>query len=362
MDIFLDSNIIFNNWHFKNANLQYLLHFIKNEGHTLIISDVVIKEINNKHKQELDKAKGKLIDAVGDLFKLTQINEVMDVEKFNTKYSLVDTLKQLNVDYNILNCDAIPQELIIDRAIAGVRPFQDSEKGYRDTVIWMEFLNHARSNTSDDEIIFICENKNDFYDTANRTNTIVFHPDLERDLLAIKPGKKIIPFLGVPSFIESRIDRDEHCIDRTEFEGMISEAICDESEKYILNLSPDYFAGLLSEVTPNINNIHMSISSVDIVEDIEDPEIISSEALDDNKVYVSYRYNLRIVFVTVRISYGDYISNKHVIHNETINVEIKDEDISFDLYIRPYFDVSFVYNRDSEELDGFTVDNFYFLR
>ncbi len=224
MDIFLDTNILYNNWFLTNANFKFLLNFISNDGHTLLICDVVKNEIEHKHSEELQKNIKKLKESLDELYKLTNIREKVDTEKFDIKYSILDIFNSGGIDYKEISCDSIPQSTVMYRAINRIRPFQDNEKGYRDTLIWLTLLNYANSEESDNDIIFICENKNDFYDPAKKS-LVEFHPDLCKDLLSVNVNKKIVPFLGLSSFISSRIDKDKHAINHNKLEHLIESDI-----------------------------------------------------------------------------------------------------------------------------------------
>ncbi|HBX6890198.1 TPA: DUF4935 domain-containing protein [Klebsiella pneumoniae] len=224
VDIFLDTNILYNNWFLTNANFKFLLNFISNDGHTLLICDVVKNEIEHKHSEELQKNIKKLKESLDELYKLTNIREKVDTEKFDIKYSILDIFNSGGIDYKEISCDSIPQSTVMYRAINRIRPFQDNEKGYRDTLIWLTLLNYANSEESDNDIIFICENKNDFYDPAKKS-LVEFHPDLCKDLLSVNVNKKIVPFLGLSSFISSRIDKDKHAINHNKLEQLIESDI-----------------------------------------------------------------------------------------------------------------------------------------
>ncbi len=355
MDIFLDTNILYNNWFFTNANFQYLLHFINNDGHTLLICDVVKKEIENKHREELEKSISNLKNTIDELRKLTGHIEKIDESKLNINYSLLDILDRHDVYYKSLSCDIVPQSIVVERAIKSIRPFQDNEKGYRDTLIWLTLINYADSDKSKDDIIFICDNKNDFFDTTNKSS-ISFHPDLNNDIKSLASGKRIIPFLGVSAFIETQVDKNKHAIVHNKLEQFIDRDIELESEEYLENLSSKQCIEYLSEIGIVLNNVHILDIHANVMEGIEDPEVLSSNEIDNNKVYIQYYYNLRIVILSLTISFSDYLTNKGNIDRKFINIEHDNDQVTFDALIRPYFDVSFVFDRESETMEGFSVN------
>lgn len=355
MDIFLDTNTLYNNWFLTNANFKFLLNFISNDGHTLLICDVVKNEIEHKHSEELQKNIKKLKESLDELYKLTNIREKVDTEKFDIKYSILDIFNSGGIDYKEISCDSIPQSTVMYRAINRIRPFQDNEKGYRDTLIWLTLLNYANSEESDNDIIFICENKNDFYDPAKKS-LVEFHPDLCKDLLSVNVNKKIVPFLGLSSFISSRIDKDKHAINHNKLEQLIESDIEIESAKYLSNLPSKECFNLLTKINPGLKAFSILNTSSAIIEGIEDPRVISSKEISDNKIYIQYYYNLRIVVLKLTINSEDYLSNKNMIDNKFINIQSHDNNITLEALIRPHFDVSFIFDEKLETLDGFSVN------
>ena len=56
MQIFIDTNIFYNDWFIQNSNFKYLFNYINNDGHTLLLSKLVIQESENIRNREINEA------------------------------------------------------------------------------------------------------------------------------------------------------------------------------------------------------------------------------------------------------------------------------------------------------------------
>ncbi len=57
MLIFIDTNIFFRNWKLKNADFSFLFNFITNENGVLLLSELVVSEIESIRNRELEASK-----------------------------------------------------------------------------------------------------------------------------------------------------------------------------------------------------------------------------------------------------------------------------------------------------------------
>ena len=94
---------------------------------------------------------------------------------------------------------------------------------------------------------------------------------------------------------------------------------------------------------------------IEVFEGLEDLEVMHTHRLGGNDVYVSYRYNLRRVILTIDIPVIDYTFNKDELKKIFYDIDISGGIATLSGLIRPYFDVSFIYNTKDEELKDFTV-------
>lgn len=358
MNIFLDSNIFYNNWFLDNPNIVYLIHYIKNTESKLLISDVVIKEVENKYREELSKQVSIIKNSTNSLRKLIKKDISFEKESLTYDYKIIDIIKSLSLTYEIVSSDSIPQTVVVDRAINKTKPFQDNEKGYRDTLIWLSLLDYAAKDKTNTEIAFICENKSDFYDTRNMSR-VLFHPDLIADLNRVNKLDGIKPYSSLSSFTKDQINTTEHAIEHERIESKISEDIEIESEFYIEQLPERKLRNILNKL-----NIKLPSDSVileveaETIEGVEDPSIESLESLDDRFLFINYSYELRIVLLKIIIEVDDTGASYDLSNNSSLALTKDDNSISIETVIRPRFNMSFIFDTSNNIIDSFEINSF----
>ncbi|ABV67585.1 conserved hypothetical protein [Aliarcobacter butzleri RM4018] len=358
MIIYLDTNIFYKNWYFDNPHFKYLFHFINNEGHTLLISKLVIQEIENIRNREIKSTLEDISKSMEFLNKRL-LNNVKfdDTAIINQEYDFEKLLKEF-INYSnirILDYIDVKQEEVVEKALYFKKPFQEEEKGYRDTMIWLSLLDFIKTNNIKKDVIFISSNKNDFFEKKKKT--ISFHSDLLEDINKKEITTKIIPFETLFSFVKNTIDEALHSFDHSNpnFEHYL-EVLGEEylgTHDYrgeVFNFRSGAFTIKFSQII----NVH-----VDMFEGMEDPEVLGAKKLDEDSVYVNFKYNLRRVTLTLEISKEEYFKYKDDISNKFYGTEFQEETVLISTIIRPYFDVSFIYDTLQEEVKDYSVDYLY---
>lgn len=64
MKILIDTNIFYNSYYIKSANLRLILNYINNEGHVLLLSDIVLKEVEKHFQNKYKEAEKNLESAL----------------------------------------------------------------------------------------------------------------------------------------------------------------------------------------------------------------------------------------------------------------------------------------------------------
>lgn len=175
LNIIVDSNIIIRDYFLKgydfNMLLEYVNDFSENEGVTLYVPEVSIKEVVNKYYEELASAK-KILK------KLVDNDDFLTFKKYENYHdALLRRIFDLGI--KILFTPEVGHTEIIDRAYAKKKPFSNSsELGYKDYLIWKSILKLA-SYVGD--IVFISENKKDFSSRSKNS----FHEDYLDDIQAL---------------------------------------------------------------------------------------------------------------------------------------------------------------------------------
>jgi predicted nucleic acid-binding protein len=191
MYVILDSTVFIPDYFLNKPHHVLFRNFAnKSLGDKIRVPKVVFEEVLNKYKEECLK-----IDA--------QTRSVNPEYKDNAgkryrKYSrkLVEILKELNAGY--LKYPPVSHEEIVKRDLNRRKPFSESGKGYRDTLIWESILQLIKREKQ--EIVFLTDNYKD-YCCSDKDNTL--HPHLYEDIrnLGIK-DVKIRIIRNIPAFNE----------------------------------------------------------------------------------------------------------------------------------------------------------------
>ncbi len=356
MKIFLDTNVFYNNWFMKSANFKYLFHFLNNEHHELILSKLVIQETENLRNRELDGYLSEIQRNVKKAQKLKLDHISFNIENAKIEeYDLLSLVKE-RVDYvEEIDYEDIAHSEVVNRALHSKKPFMAEEKGYRDTLIWLSFLNYLIKENTEEEVIFITENKSDFF--KGKDKAISFHQDLDNDIKQKKVVANITPYKSLFDFVNKTIDKDVHAIDKFNSDE-IFEPFIEESGSEFLEAMSNIDLALYFNNSIFENEVR-TISDIraEVFEGLEDPEFLHTKIMDNNNVYVSYRYNLRIVVLEIDVPEIDYTLNKGELDKIFSNIEVNSDIATLSCCIRPYYDVSFIYNTRDETFKDYEVAN-----
>jgi hypothetical protein len=359
MQFFLDTNVFYGDWFARGANFKYLFHFINNEGHDLLISKVVLQEAENIQNRELGSA---IADAKRFLANATKLNGVEILPEPPNfcveKYDLFSILKEKCQSVTVLDYESIPHSLVVNRALKRVRPFQQNEKGYRDTLIWLSLLDRLR--TKPEEVIFISANKSDFLDPSAKP--AAFHSDLRADIEGFPSTCLIQPYASLFDFVDKTIDKNDHALDHTKAEDAFGAYIEEQGAQFLMSMRPALISSLQKLLTPGVNALVNSSSiDADVFEGIEGFSVQSTSDLGKGDVYVSCEYDLRRVRITVSIPKSDYLLYRNEIEdgNRFFDTDIDGDQVKLTTVIRPYFTVSFIHNINDESSKDFSVDSFW---
>jgi len=357
MKVFLDTNIFYNDWFMRNANFKYLFHFINNEDYDFFISELVIEEVENKRSQELKNKVNDLEKSIKNINKLSKIVIDYEVQEFkNEDYDFLDLLEEKINNISIISYENISQKEVVQRALKHKKPFLQGEKGYRDTLIWLSFLEYIKLNKIEEDVVFITANKSDFFEP--KSTNLEFYKELLNDIEEREIKCSINPFLSLSSFVESTIDKQKHAID---YNNSDIEWYLENESISILNvLSDSLIIEYLENVSylnidrlnfPNIESIH-----IELMEGLEDEEPIGSRELPNNEIYIQYEYNLRRVSIEIEINKLDYkniYDRLHIIRED-------DNNLYLGAVVRIYYISSFIYNSETRVISDFVVNDFYF--
>lgn len=201
MLIFLDSNIICSDFKMKSPSFE-----VAQKVGTIVLGQIVVDEVCNKYKENLEEKVSKAKKAIQDLndmlFKPHIVWNELDTSDECCKYK--DFLEMFIIETGMTVAEPYPKdehEVIVQRALQRKKPFKaDGSTGYRDYLVWLTCLEVAKSYSSED-IHFISCNTRDFADSNDKEK---LHPDLLADLAERKISEdRFYYWNSLKSFIDN---------------------------------------------------------------------------------------------------------------------------------------------------------------
>lgn len=177
MQVILDANIIKDNWYLKSPNFLVLEKLVQFGKCRLVIPEIVILEVRNLFRKELTSLTTSINKVNQIIPEVSKGISFPNIEELCGEYNkaFYERLKEFNAE--VLGHDDIPHAAIVARSLASRKPFTQSDKGYRDTLIWEVILRKAANPKI--TTFFISGNWRDF-GQAEGSNQL--HNDLLEDL------------------------------------------------------------------------------------------------------------------------------------------------------------------------------------
>ena len=200
----IDTNFVYLDFFLRGTNITALTGSADKLGHIVYIPQVVFDELCKQYYEEIDVAS----EAERKYFKaLNRVNPI--VSKYTS--ANFDRLKSSYEEYLAKKCDhlgiyvldypKVEHRKMVLRELNQRKPFKDSTKGYRDSLIWETILAFGKRIGGNDTVVFLTENTDDF--AKDKTQ---LHPDLIADCSkdGITEGKICLK-TGFHSFITNEI-------------------------------------------------------------------------------------------------------------------------------------------------------------
>lgn len=357
MIIFIDTNLIYGNWHLQNANFKYLLNYLENTTSTLAVSEIVCDEIDNKFLIELESNKFLLKNTLKKVGALVNKNIDFDLKILDKSYSFMEVLQDKTDQVIFYPYDSIKNEEIVKRAIKKVKPFKDEDKGYRDTLIWLSFLAFLKKNNTEN-VAFINNNSSDFY---NQDKTDL-HDDLKNDINFFEIKNSFQVFESIKDFIDKEVGTKHKYTANTIMEEFIypNEFLIEEMlESYINSQSPKWFTELMKNHSRAFNKLaFLTNFSFHIVEGIEDPDLLNWEPIEDNSFFGELLFFLRIVELKFTVPKIVYESNKLSFSETEYSVELNNEYAIVTTFKKIYMNISFNYDTENKIVENLEINMF----
>ncbi len=387
MKVLIDSNQFIADFLLESAPFRYLMHFLNNDGHTLLLSRLVLEEVENKYATETKKA---LVDASKSNQRLEQLGLPRGPESpLGFVVSPLNLEKRIRDQINsvqILEYKDVPHVEVVQRALKRRKPFDaDGAAGYRDCLLWLSLIRSLESDSgeTDKEVILISSNWKDFYQAApakeatsdepdkvppgpgikaKRPATILkvqLHDDLIADLTALK--RHVSPFYTVASFVDTKIDKDKHVIDFDKRYELFEEYLEEQGLEVLQQLGSEHGTYVLQHIFPISTASALTIlsSEAEIFEGVEDFDIYLAEDVG-GAVYVSCGFDLRIVNVDLFVPRSQFEAHRAEIEGAAHVWEVSEfmEKVIIRLSMRAYYQASFSFDPKTQYCSGFSLQTF----
>lgn len=279
--IVLDTNIIFNDFFFKSADMKKLLKFTQHKPVDLCITKFNYHEILKKFKDEIRPLIKTVKGTRADLIRL-EASEIINFDNlkaniFVEKYK--NTFDGIIGENNIKIIDFPKSEDVTEtislKYFNNEKPFDENKVSFQDAIIWESIVEYCRDNEPD-QVAFISNNHKDF---ANGDKNDI-HEDLAGDIQNLSYYNSLSAFLeneedNLRDYFNDNFEYDEESLindlksfcERTNF-------IQDTIDDMLFNdhFEGEYFSGWGTD--GYIEEYDITISEVSL--DIEDNAMLIS--------------------------------------------------------------------------------------
>jgi hypothetical protein len=398
MQVFVDSNQFISDFLLEGAPFHYLLHFLSNSGHTLLLPRLVIEEVENKYEAEARKA---LADDAKSRQRLKQLGLSRDAATEAAPsvlpLDIQARIRKFGVDIEVIEYVGVAHADVVQRALKRRKPFDaEGDVGYRDCLLWLSLLQHlAHGPSSNSEnVIFISSNWRDFYETspdkqskaardgkvasvalsrqleaiqsarsADRSpeprSRVQFHSDLTHDLKSLK--QQVLPFDSLAAFVDSKVDKHKHAINHEKKFELFEDFLEASGLEVLKRLDESNGPAVLQHVfsLPTASALTILSSEAETLEGVEDFDIYVAEKVGRN-VYIGCGYDLRIVNVTLFVPRIQFDAHRLEIESAPHVWEITPlgDSVAIGLSLRAYYQANFSFDPRTEECTGFYLDSF----
>lgn len=351
INIVLDTNALFINWYLQGPNIELLNKFIGIGTCKLIIPEVVLREAINKFREEVDYLIKKINQLNGLLIPHKNLCKSLVLDNIVKDYESALNLRchQLGI---IRTCiPNIQHHEILARDLGRQRPFQNSGKGYRDTLIWETILRSVASKTS--KTYFITNNSHDFADL----NKKCLHADLINDLIKNDlPKDCVILCNSLSDFVNTHIKpitESEKCAYPELLKG-------EYKNFHISNWFETRRESIGNAIQRSINLLDSELKYLEdpSISFVEDPGVIEVRdlyELDGTHIYMDV-FAIAMVSIDGFILKSDYDSANEVHDLEVWDSEWNNYSMLASINIKLPLSIALSFNNVLNRVDGFDIN------
>ncbi|MNQ83023.1 hypothetical protein D3C85_980930 [compost metagenome] len=311
---------------------------------------------NHQEKQTVE-AQAALRKSLKVFNQLQPKEDGLEIDDAMRSYDFREVLASRFECLDFISYASVSQEKVGYRAVKKIRPFQEHDKGYRDTLIWLSLLDHISESGYKGEIVFINSNQSDFFE-----KNMEFYDDLKSDIVKYGLECSFSNYLTLTAFLQERVNKDEHLFNYEE----VSEHYLMDSERLIQQeiaehinaiATSDFLDMVLKQNSWFPNLPYASSHKFEIVEGIEDPVVLACRSLSDDLLYINYQFNLRICEIRFDIPFYHMVDGPDWM-NRFFDIEELSDRYRLIAYRRIDVAASFNYRISSASIEGMEIEVF----
>lgn len=157
----IDTNLIYTDRRLKSSVWTALGGTVSAGEVDVAVPEIVVRESARHAEQDVKVARKAIQDAVKAVEKhrdaarldlpglssLPSIRELRDVEEITGEQARAEFRDRLmSLGFHVLPIPVVPHDLLVDWSLRSHRPFDETDKGYRDALIWFTFITAAQEN------------------------------------------------------------------------------------------------------------------------------------------------------------------------------------------------------------------------
>lgn len=177
--IVLDTNVLHNDWNLTGTRLTLLTESAQKLNHQVCVPMVVVDELVHQYQTEIQDKADAYNKALKSLSHMRTPLAYAKLDVQNEKDTYKEWMKQELASKNVrvLPYPSTKHDYLVSKELGQLKPFLNSEKGYRDALIW-ESVKECKKKIGAEPLIFVSDNTNDF---ANKSKDS-FHDHLIAEL------------------------------------------------------------------------------------------------------------------------------------------------------------------------------------
>lgn len=351
MYIVLDTNIIYGNWYLRGPNISLLEKHIKPGQSKLVVPEIVVLEVKNLFRKEVEKsisAIKKLVNLAPDTVRKIPIPDIEKICRGHEK-AFTQRLKDLKAE-RPTHSD-IPHTDLVDRALSCRKPFTESDKGYRDSLLWEVILRKVVG--ANHTTYFITNNHKDFGSKKKKGD---LHSHLVEDLIAAKHPQDSVRLYG-----NLKTFANNHIIPHLKrISSEIIEAL--RKDEYKLFSVLNWFIMNREKFITSANQWIESLFEPEMEDAelcyIEDPESVTVErvyGIDDERIYID-AVALSYVTIEMFVFKSDYfwLSEKYPL--DILDNDWNKHYMWAQMCLKLPINFSLIFNILSKQIEEFEID------